>query len=101
MEATKSERTTLGPRAARGQGVDNLAYRVKGGTTVHPCEHCKCCSCARVCTRCSINCSPEDSSFIPVIGCPEFKDMREIEPVRYLYRGDAGKEFRLRLPRPR
>jgi hypothetical protein len=67
----------------------------------HPCEYCKCCSCQRVCTKCGINCCPADSYFIPVIGCPDFIDMREIDPVRYLYRYECGGEYKLHLPRMR
>ncbi len=67
----------------------------------HACEYCRCCSCKKVCTRCRINCVPTDSYFIPVIGCPEFADMREFEPVRYIYRSTAGVEYRICLPKPR
>ena len=67
----------------------------------HACEYCKCCSCKKVCTRCRMNCSPTDSYFIPVIGCPEFDDIRRFEPVRYLYRNAAGEEYRICLPKPR
>jgi hypothetical protein len=65
----------------------------------HACEYCKCCSCKKVCTRCRMNCSPTDSYFIPVIGCPEFSDIRKFEPVRYLYRSTAGVEYRICLPK--
>ena len=51
--------------------------------------------------RCGVNCSPATSYFIPVIGCPEFADIREADPVRYLYRNEYGCEYRLRLPRAR
>jgi hypothetical protein len=67
----------------------------------HACEYCKCCSCKNVCNRCRMNCSPTDSDFIPVIGCPDFNDMRKFEPVRYLYRSTAGVEYRICLPKPR
>ncbi len=67
----------------------------------HPCEYCKCCSCKKVCTKCSVNCAPGDSYFIPVIGCPEFDDIRRFEPVRYLYRNTGEVEYRIHLPKRR
>lgn len=81
-----------------GAGRDFARQNLAGK---HPCEYCKCCSCKQVCTKCRINCSPTDSYFIPVIGCPDFSDMREFEPVRYLYRSTAGVEYRICLPKPR
>jgi hypothetical protein len=78
-------------------GVELAPSRLPG-SQVHPCEHCMCCSCRRVCTRCRDNCSPMDSCFIPVIGCPDFADMTTIRPVRYLYRTGWDRECRLRLP---
>jgi len=39
-----------------------------------------------------------ESCFIPVAYCPDFADMRDLKPVRYLYRGDCDIEYRLRLP---
>lgn len=71
------------------------------GFSTHPCEYCKCCSCQRVCTRCVSNCSPSNSYFIPVVGCPDFIDMREADPIRYLYRSEYGCEFKIHLPRAR
>ena len=68
---------------------------------MHACEYCKCCSCKKVCTRCRMNCSPTDSYFIPVIACREFSDMREFEPVRYLYRSGSPDEYRISLPKPK
>ena len=67
----------------------------------HACEYCKCCACKKVCTRCRVNCTPTDSYFIPVIACPEFDDVRNFEPVRYLYRRTGGDEYRICLPKPR
>lgn len=67
----------------------------------HACEYCKCCSCKKVCTRCRINCAPTDSYFIPVIGCPEFSDIRKFEPVRYVYRSSGVDEYRICLPKPK
>lgn len=67
----------------------------------HACEYCRCCSCKKVCTKCRMNCSPTDSYFIPVIGCPGFSDMRKFEPVRYLYRSGSLDEYRIALPKPK
>ena len=82
----------------RGADRDTLWQDVSGK---HACEYCKCCSCKKVCTMCRVNCSPTDSYFIPVIGCPDFEDMRKFEPVRYIYRSGAGVEYRIHLPKPK
>lgn len=50
---------------------------------------------------CSRNCSPAGSCFIPVIGCPDFEDVREFVPVRYLYRSSDSPEYRICLPKPK
>ncbi|MFH1313996.1 MAG: hypothetical protein ABIJ00_12330 [Candidatus Eisenbacteria bacterium] len=87
---------------AKTQGekkVDDQLLELAGlNQHMHPCEQCKCCSCQHVCTRCRANCSPTDAYFIPVVGCPDFADMQETEPVRYLYRSGYVPEYRLRLP---
>jgi hypothetical protein len=36
-----------------------------------------------------------------VIGCPEFEDMRNFQPVRYLYRTAPDREYRISLPKPK
>ncbi|MGQ9602845.1 MAG: hypothetical protein ACUVUU_01375 [bacterium] len=64
----------------------------------HPCELCRCCSCASTCMRCKFNCNPSNGDFIPVIGCPFFEDMRLTPIVRYLYRYDYSDSFKLHLP---
>lgn len=64
----------------------------------HPCEQCRCCACHKLCTRCRDHCRPMESSFAPVAYCPDFSDMRDLRPVRYLYRADCESEYRLRLP---
>jgi hypothetical protein len=69
-----------------------------GGRAVHPCEQCRCCACQRLCMRCTTNCSPADSCFIPVISCPEFADIHILRPVRYLYRSGYGCEYRIHFP---
>jgi hypothetical protein len=86
--------TTRGKRLVDDQMLELVGLNPH----VHPCERCKCCSCQRLCTRCKANCSPSDSYFIPVIGCPDFADMQDTEPVRYLYRSGHVPEYRLRLP---
>lgn len=82
------------PEAVREAVWQNVAGKL-------PCEYCKCCSCKKVCTRCGANCSPTDSYFIPVIGCPDFDDIRRFVPVRYLYRSASEAEYRICLPRPK
>ncbi len=62
-----------------------------------PCEHCLCAACEKLCMKCSISCSPMDNRHIPLIGCPEFVDMRLLKPLRYTYRGGADVEYRLHL----
>ncbi len=62
-----------------------------------PCEHCLCAACEKLCMKCSISCSPMDNRHIPLIGCPEFVDMRLLKPLRYTYRGGADLEYRLHL----
>ncbi len=63
------------------------------------CEHCLCCACERTCTRCG-HCSPMNNRYIPLIGCPEFIDMRELKPLRYIYSGDSDTEYKLHLKLP-
>ncbi len=58
------------------------------------CEHCLCCSCERMCMRCG-SCSPMKGQYIPLIGCKEYINMRELKPLRYLYSGDALTEYKL------
>jgi hypothetical protein len=89
MEATTQGKKRVDDQLLEAAGVN---------THIHPCEYCKCCACQRVCTKCRVNCSPTNSYFIPVIGCPEYADMRDSEPVRYLYRSGYVPEYRLRLP---
>ncbi len=62
-----------------------------------PCEHCLCAACERLCMKCTISCSPMDGRHIPLIGCPDFVDMRTAPPLRYTYRGGADVEYRLHL----
>lgn len=103
MEATRPKMMVLGDSSrSGGAGVgQDLHYAGSLGISAHPCEYCKCCSCQKVCTKCRSNCSPADSLFIPVIGCPEFADMHTASPIRYLYRNGYGREFRVHLPRSR
>jgi hypothetical protein len=61
------------------------------------CEHCLCAACEKLCMKCSISCSPMHNRHIPLIGCPEFVDMRAATPLRYTYRGGADIEYRLHL----
>ncbi|HVP58282.1 MAG TPA: hypothetical protein VMU02_09300 [bacterium] len=70
----------------------------QAGCSRHPCEHCRCCSCYKVCTKCRENCQPVTANLIPVLYCPDFVDVRELAPVRYLYKSDYECEYRLRLP---
>jgi hypothetical protein len=100
IEAIRLKVKVLGDSVGGCDAADVLHYDRPGapGISTHPCEHCKCCSCQRVCTRCRSNCSPSDSYFIPVVGCPEFVDMRMAKPVRYLYRSEYGREFKIHLP---
>ncbi|RPJ45626.1 MAG: hypothetical protein EHM19_05165 [Candidatus Latescibacterota bacterium] len=65
----------------------------------HECEYCLCCACERTCTRCR-HCSPMNNRYIPLIGCPEFIDMRELKPLRYIYRADPLAEYKLHLKLP-
>lgn len=65
----------------------------------HSCEFCLCCGCERTCTRCS-NCSPMKNSYIPLIGCKDFIDMRKLKPLRYIYSGDRYAEYKLHLKLP-
>lgn len=92
---------TVDLKVIEGDGDAAPGYLWQSVTRKHPCEYCKCCACKKVCTRCRMNCSPTDSYFIPVIGCPDFDDIRRFEPVRYLYRKTAGVEYRIHLPKPR
>lgn len=62
-----------------------------------PCENCLCAACERLCMKCSISCSPMHNRHIPLIGCPDFVDMRTLKPLRYTYRGGADLEYRLHL----
>ncbi|MGD9140624.1 MAG: hypothetical protein PVJ42_03705 [bacterium] len=83
-----------------GRGADGGPLP-QGFAGKHACEYCKCCSCKKACTMCRNNCTPAESYFIPVIGCPDFEDMRKFEPIRYLYRRSGGAEYRIRLPKSR
>lgn len=74
------------------------AMRGLGIEARHPCEHCKCCACRRLCTKCKDHCRPMDLTLIPVVYCPDFIDIRTLKPVRYLYRSGYDFEYRLRLP---
>lgn len=96
MEATKPKITVVGLPDAVEFDEEAGPYLRKG--SVHPCEQCKCCSCMRVCTMCHRNCSPSESFFVPVIGCPDFVHMQDTPPVRYTHRTGYGFEYRLRLP---
>ncbi len=96
MEAAKPKITVVGRPDAPEYDENVGPYVVKG--SVHPCEQCKCCSCMRVCTMCYRNCSPSESYFIPVVGCPDFVHMQETPPVRYTHRSGYGLEYKLRLP---
>ena len=96
MEATKPKITVVGLPDAVELDEDTGRYIRRG--SVHPCEQCKCCSCMRVCTMCHRNCSPSESFFVPVIGCPDFVHMQETPPVRYTHRTGYSFEYRLRLP---
>jgi len=99
MEAAKPKLVVLGGWPELSPGQELLACsRFPGVRSEHPCEHCKCCACHRLCTKCRENCRPMKSSLIPVIYCPDFVDLRTLGPVRYLYRSDCGCEYRLRLP---
>jgi hypothetical protein len=64
----------------------------------HSCERCRCCACHKLCTRCRANCRPMETSFIPVVYCPDYVDTRSLRPVRYFYRSGYDCEYRLRLP---
>jgi len=65
----------------------------------HQCEHCLCCSCEKTCTRCR-NCSPMNNRYIPLIGCAQYIDMRELKPLRYIYSGDPYTEYKLHIKLP-
>jgi hypothetical protein len=96
MEATKPKITIVGlPDAPEYD--DRKGKHLRSGT-VHPCEQCKCCSCMKICTMCRRNCSPSESFFVPVIGCPDFVHIKETPPVRYTYRTGYDFEYRLCLP---
>jgi len=41
-----------------------------------------------------------NNRYIPLIGCPEFIDMRELKPLRYIYRADPLAEYKLHLKLP-
>jgi hypothetical protein len=43
---------------------------------------------------------PMNNRYIPLIGCPEFIDMRELKPLRYIYSGDSDTEYKLHLKLP-
>ncbi|MFH1679468.1 MAG: hypothetical protein ABIH26_02345 [Candidatus Eisenbacteria bacterium] len=75
------------------------AGRVAQAEKKHECEYCLCCACERICTRCR-HCSPMTARYIPLIGCPEFIDMRELKPLRYIYSADPGTEYKLHLKLP-
>jgi hypothetical protein len=66
---------------------------------ITPCERCLCASCEKLCMKCTISCSPMERSHVPLIGCPDFVDMRSLSPLRYTYRTDAPDEYRLHLSR--
>jgi hypothetical protein len=38
-----------------------------------------------------------DNRYIPLIGCPEFIDMRVLKPLRYIYSADPSVEYKLHL----
>jgi hypothetical protein len=38
-----------------------------------------------------------ENRHIPLIGCPDYVDMRKAEPLRYTYRGGSDLEYRLHL----
>ena len=78
--------------------TDQTGTMVWGDFVKHPCEHCRCCACHKLCTRCRANCRPMEASFIPVVYCPDYVDTRSLRPVRYLYRSVGDCEYRLRLP---
>ena len=69
----------------------------RSGEDRTPCEHCLCAACEKLCMKCSISCSPMHNQYIPLIGCPDFVDMRLLQPLRYTYRGGADIEYRLHL----
>ncbi len=62
-----------------------------------PCEHCLCASCERLCMQCTVSCSPMHNRHIPLIGCPDYVNMRTLAPLRYTYRGGADLEYKLHL----
>lgn len=74
-------------------GAGSTSEREDGG----PCEHCLCASCEKLCMKCTLSCSPMHSRHIPLIGCPEYVNMRELKPLRYTYRGGADVEYKLHL----
>ena len=80
------------------EALDAVAHLSRASGDRHPCEHCRCCACHRLCTKCRDNCSPMESELVPVVYCPDFRDLRTLPPIRYLYRSDYGCEYRLRLP---
>lgn len=63
----------------------------------NPCERCLCASCERLCMKCTISCSPMDKRHIPLIGCPDYVNMRTITPLRYTVRGGHDLEYKLHL----
>lgn len=65
----------------------------------HGCEHCLCCACERTCTRCH-NCIPMKGRYIPLIGCRDFIDMRQLLPLRYIYWAERDTEYKLHLRLP-
>lgn len=71
--------------------------RGPGRGDVTPCEHCLCASCERLCMKCTISCSPMANRYVPLIGCPDYVNMRTAPPLRYSYRGGADVEYRLHL----
>lgn len=102
MRATEPKLVVLAPSAEALAMLDlPCAVPPLGIEARHPCEHCKCCACHRLCTKCKDHCRPTESYLIPVVYCPDFIDIRTLKPVRYLYRSGYECEYRLRLPRAR
>jgi hypothetical protein len=88
----------LGAAGQAGTALDVACELGRAAVAKHPCEQCRCCACHKLCTKCRDHCSPMESCFTPVAYCPDFADMRDLRPVRYLYRSDYESEYRLRLP---
>ncbi len=63
------------------------------------CEFCLCCGCEKTCTQCD-RCSPMHSSYIPLIGCDDYVNMRRLKPLRYLYSCDPLAEYKVHTKLP-